>query len=118
MRLQTTHHLLPHERWFAELALERQRTHPTQTLLRLERKYGPEGNILFSAAQADMLPGALATCTGILLTPFLNGHGYLAGVALFLFVIGIPLSICGGTRAIQSIRAGQAFRSNGTFMGS
>jgi hypothetical protein len=35
MRLQTSHHLLPHERWFAELVLEQQRSHPTRTALRL-----------------------------------------------------------------------------------
>lgn len=118
MRLQSSHYLLPHERWFAELVVERQRTHPTQTILQLERKYGPEGNMLLSAAQADLIPGCLATCAGILLAPLLSGHGHLMVIALALFLVGIPLVIGGGIRAIQSARAGQVFRNNRTFTGS
>lgn len=106
----TRHHLLPHERWFANLVLKQYRTRPSLTMLRLEQKYGPEGNILFSAAQANMLPGCLATCTAIVLVPFLSGREYLAVIALGLFIIGAPLIVGGGIRAIQSADAGRAFR--------
>jgi hypothetical protein len=115
MRLQTSHHLLPHERWFAELVLEQQRSRPTRTALRLERKYGPEGNALLSAAHADMLPGCLTYFAGTALVILFSGQAYLAGIGLALYVIGLALVIGGGIRAIQSARAGRAFRSSRTF---
>ena len=115
MRLQTSHHLLPHERWFADLVLEQQRSHPTRTALRLERKYGSEGNALLSAAHADMLPGCLTYFAGTALVILFGGQAYLAGIGLALYVIGLVLVIGGGIRAIQSARAGRAFRSSRTF---
>ena len=115
MRLQTSHRLLPHERWFAELVLEQRRNHPTRTALRLERKYGPEGNALLSAAHADMLPGCLTYFAGTALVILFGGQAGLAGVGLALYVIGLAWVIGGGIRAIQSARAGRVFRGTRTF---
>jgi hypothetical protein len=115
MRLQISHHLLPHERWFAELVLEQRRSRPTRTALRLERKYGPEGNALLSAAHADMLPGCLTYFAGTALVILSGGRAYLAVIGLALYVIGLALVIGGGIRAIQSAHAGRVFRSNRTF---
>jgi hypothetical protein len=115
MQVQISHHLLPHERWFARLVLAQQRRRPTRTALRLERKYGPEGNALLSAAHADMLPGCLTYFAGTALMILSGGQAYLAGIGLALYVIGLALVIGGGIRAIQSTRAGRTFRSSRSF---
>lgn len=48
MQLETPYHLLPHERWYAERLLERQRTHRTPGIVRTELDLGRDGIILMA----------------------------------------------------------------------
>ena len=63
----TQHTLLPPERWFASLILERQRSHRTTAVLRIETNYGPEGITLWAAGMVTVLPGQLIAFMGILI---------------------------------------------------
>jgi hypothetical protein len=53
------HHLLPHEHWFASLILERQRTHRTPAILRMEQNYGSDEIALWAAGRITVFPGML-----------------------------------------------------------
>jgi hypothetical protein len=61
------HRLLPHERWFASFILERQRTHRTPDILRIEQNYGQEGIALGAASMATLTPGVLIVGVGTVL---------------------------------------------------
>lgn len=71
------HHLLPHERWSASSVLERQRTHRTSAILRIEQNYGPEGLALIAAGLITVLPGMLLVVLGFACLVASGGHPLL-----------------------------------------
>jgi hypothetical protein len=109
--LTTSHFLLPHERWLARTTLERQQTHRTATVLRIEQKLGPEGNILYLAGLANLLPGGFTVVTGIAFLLASRDRRPLVETANYLIAAGIALALVAGIRYVQSVRAGRAFRS-------
>jgi hypothetical protein len=110
------HRFLPHERWFASFILERQRTHRTPDILRIEQNYGPEGIALGAASMATLTPGALIVGAGTILMLISGGGGSLLTLAYKLNALGVILILLGSIRLVQGIRAGQAFRGGRPFV--
>jgi hypothetical protein len=110
------HRLFPHERWFAAFILERQQSHRTPAILRMEQNYGPEGIGLMAAGLVTALPGQLIGCLGILLLLVSGGHGSLPGVGYLLMGLGVLLVVPGSLRYIQGSRAGRSFRGDRPFV--
>ena len=105
----------PRERWFASSILERQRTHRTPDILRMEQNYGPEGIALWAAAMSTELPGALMALSGIAFMLASGGGGILLTLGYSLDGLGVILCILGSIRAFQGVRAGRAFRDDRPF---
>jgi hypothetical protein len=116
MSLAPRHHLLPHERWFASWILERQRTHRTPDILRMEQNYGPEGITLWAAAMSTVLPGALMVLSGIAFMLASGGGGTPLTMGYSLDGFGVFLCLLGSIRAFQGGRAGRAFRDGRQFL--
>lgn len=110
------HHLLPHERWFASFILERQRTHRTPAILRMEQNYGTEGIVLLSAGILAGLVGAIVVLTGFVALFLSDGHGTLLHAGYYLFLVGVVLELPAGLRAVQASVAGRRFRGNRPFV--
>ena len=112
MSVSAGHRLLPQERWFASLILERQRTHRTPDILRMEQNYGPEGIALWAAAVITVFPGQLIVVSGIAFMLASGGGGTLLTMGYSLDGFGVILCLLGSIRAFQGISAGRAFRGN------
>ncbi len=110
MSVAPGHHVLPHERWFASYILERQRTHRTPDILRIERNYGPVGIALGAASMATSTPGTLLGGVAIALMAASGGRPSLLTLGYKLGGVGVILILLGSIRLIQAIRAGRAFR--------
>jgi hypothetical protein len=110
------HRFLPHERWFVSFILERQRTHRTPDILRIEQNYGPEGIALGVASMATLTPGALIVGAGTLLLLISGGGGSLLTLGYKRNSLGIILILLGSIRLVQAIRAGRAFRGGRPFV--
>jgi hypothetical protein len=108
------HHLLPHERWFASLILERQRTHRTSAILRMEQNYGAEGIALWAAGMITVLPGMLLAFLGFACLVASGGHPWL--LVNWLYGLGVTLILLGSIRYFQGIKAGRAFRGGRPFV--
>ena len=104
------HHLLPHERWFADRLLARQRTIRTPAILRLEYNYGREGITLFAAALADILPGGAVAVAGNALLVISRGQPPLPQVGTLMDFGALAVVATGLVRTLQSMRAGRAHR--------
>jgi hypothetical protein len=109
------HRLLPPERWFATLTLERQRSRRTPAVVRLEQNYGPEGIALAAAAILWGLIGALFGCIGIVFLFVSGGRGSFLHAGYYLIFAGILLEVPAVTRAIQGIYVGRRFRGTRSF---
>ena len=118
MSVSAGYRLLPQERWFASWILERQRTHRTPDILRIEQNYGTEGIALWAAAVITVFPGQLIVVSGIVFMLASGGGGTLLTVAYSLDGFGVILCLLGSIRAFQGIRAGRAFRGNRLFQKS
>jgi hypothetical protein len=116
MSVAPGHHLLPHERWFASLIMERQRTHRTPDILRMEQNYGPEGITLWAATWITVFPGMLMVVSGIVFMLASGGGGTLLTVAHWLEGFGVILFLLGSIRLVQGVRAGRAFRDGRPFL--
>ena len=110
------HRLLPHERWFASFILERQRTHRTPDIARIEQNYGPEGIALGAASMATLTPGVLIVGVGTVLVLISGGGGSLLTLGYKLDSLGVILILLGSIRLVQGIRAGRAFRGGPPFV--
>jgi hypothetical protein len=110
------HWLLPPERWFASAALERQRTHRTPTILRLEQNYGPEGIALLAAGVLLWLLGVAIAMVGVVVLFVSGGDGLTFRLGNYLLfaamVVGVPAIV----RAIQASYAGRRFRGDRPFV--
>jgi len=116
MSVSAGHRLLPQERWFASLILERQRTHRTPDILRMEQNYGPEGIALWAAAVITVLPGQLIAVSGIAFMLASGGGGNLLTLGYSLDGFGAILILLGSIRTFQGIREGRAFRDGRPFL--
>jgi UPF0716 family protein affecting phage T7 exclusion len=110
MQPPTSHYLLPHERWFVRSTLERQRTHRTPAVVRMENRLGPEGVTLYLAALATILPGYVTALAGFALVIAAWRYLSLLNIGIWIMLGGCALSAPGVFRALQARRAGQAFR--------
>lgn len=110
------HRLLPPERWFASLILERQRTNRTPAIIRLEDNYGPEGIALGAAAIFSGLVGAVVGLVGLVLLFASGGHGPTLHPGYYLLFAAIVLECPAIIRAIQGIYEGRRFRGDRPFM--
>jgi hypothetical protein len=116
------HRLLPHERWFASLILERQRTHRNSAAprnpatLRMEQNYGPEGIALIAAGLITVLPGMLLVILGFACLVVSGGHPLLLTLVYWLWGIGFILMFWGSIRSVQASKAGRAFRGGRPFV--
>ena len=110
MGLETSQRLLPHERWYAEKLLERQRTHRTPGIVRAELNLGRDGMILMAAAFTYSIPGMATAFIGVVLLYASNGTQPLLVIAHYVTWIGIVIMLPGIFRSLQAIRAGRAFR--------
>ncbi len=104
------HRLLPPERWFASFVLERQRTHRTQDITRLEVNYGPEGIALSAVAILWGCTASLLGCVGIVLLFTSGGQGPSLHPGYYILFISIMLGCLGVIRASQAVYAGRRFR--------
>lgn len=116
MSVAPGHHLLPHERWFASLILERQRTHRTPDILRMEQNYGPEGITLWAATWITVFPAMLMVVSGIVFMLASDGGGTLLTVGYWLQGFGVIVILLGSIRLVQGIRSGRAFRDGRPFL--
>ncbi|HEY5183181.1 MAG TPA: hypothetical protein VIJ07_26025 [Dermatophilaceae bacterium] len=114
MPIAPRHHLLPHERWSASFVLERQRTHRTSAILRMEQNYGPEGIALFAAGMIAVFPGMLLTFLGFACLVASGGHPW--PLVNWLYGLGVILILLGSIRYFQCNRAGRAFRGGRPFL--
>jgi len=116
------HHLLPHERWFASLILERQRAHRNSATprnpatLRMEQNYGPEGIALIAAGLITVLPAMLLVLLGFVCLIASGGHPWLLTLLYWLYGIGFALMLWGSIRSVQASNAGRAFRGGRPFV--
>lgn len=110
------HHLLPPERRFASYILERQRTHRTAAILRMEQNYGPEGIVLRSAAMVWGLLAAVVGFTGVGILFAAPDHGLLFHSGYFVIAIGVVLALLSIFRSIQGTYAGRRFRAGRPFV--
>lgn len=108
--------LLPVERWFAAFILERQRTHRTPAVLRIEQNYGPAGITLMAAGLSSALPGQLIGCIGIVLLLVSGNHGSLPWIGFALMGLGVLLVVLGSMRYIQGSKVGRKFRGDRPFV--
>jgi len=108
------HHLLPHERWSASFVLERQRTHRTSAILRIEQNYGPEGIALWAAGMITVFPGMLLGFLGFACLVASGGHPWQ--LVNWLYGIGVTLILLGEIRFIQGSKAGRTFRGGRPFL--
>jgi hypothetical protein len=111
-QLPTRHRLLAHERWFASLALERQRSGALRTGSSLEQSMGSEGFTLYTAALATFMPASLLVCAGFVLMVMSEGRGLLVEVARWVLFGGAALAAAALPRALQARRVARAFRSS------
>lgn len=114
--LAPEHHLLPHERWFASLILERQRTHRTPAILRMEQNYGPEGITLMSAAIISGLIGVIVGFIGLALLFSSGDRGPLLHPGYYLTLAAVLLELPSIYRSIQATYAGRRFRGDRPFI--
>src|ERR1035437_5197884 len=110
------HHLLPHETRSASLILERQRTHRTSAILRMEQNYGPEGIALWAAGMATVLPGMLLVVLGFASLVPSGSHPWLLTLVNWLYGIGVILILLGSIRYFKCNRAGRTFRGGRAFV--
>ena len=110
MQLSTSHHLLPHERWFVRSTLERQRTRRTPYVVRMEQRLGPEGVTLYLAGQATYFPGTMTMMAGIALMIAAWFYLPLFEIGVWVMFSGLALVTAGTLRILQARRAGQTFR--------
>jgi hypothetical protein len=104
------HHLLPHERWWANFVQVRQQTRSTPAVAKLQGNFGPEGMRLLCASQLDLL---LAVCVGLgtfLLYPLWNAVGVLDAALLFGSVVAWVASILAAVRIVQCVKQGREWR--------
>jgi hypothetical protein len=116
MQVAPGHRLLPPERWFASLILERQRTHRTSAILRVEQNYGSEGIALLAAAILVGFAGALVGCSGFIFLFLAAGHGPLVGAGYWCFLAAIVLESAAVIRGLQCARVGRRFRGDRPFV--
>ena len=99
------------ERRFASFVAERQRTHQTPPVGRLQQNYGPRGIALGSAAILNGLTGSVIGCLGLLLLFVTHG----SASAYLLLALAVLVEFPAMTRAIQGIYAGRQFRGERPF---
>jgi hypothetical protein len=116
MSVAPGHRFLPHERWFVSFILERQRTHRTPDILRIEENYGPEGIAVGAASMATLTPGVLIVGAGTVLLLTSGGGGSLLTLGYKLNSLGIILILLGSIRLAQGMRAGRVFRGGRPFV--
>lgn len=85
--------LFPPERQFARFILERQRTHRTPAILRLEKNYGPEGIATMAATILFALSGAIVGLTGIVVLFLSSGHGPLLTAGYICLFAAMALEV-------------------------
>jgi hypothetical protein len=108
--------LLPPERWFAAFILQRQRSHRTAPILRIEQNYGPAGIALWAAGMVAVLPGQLLAFVGIVLLLVADGGGSLLVAGYWLTSVGVIMILLGSIRYLQGVRAGRIFRGDRPFV--
>lgn len=102
--MTAAHHLLPHERWVANRVVASQQRNPTLYVIRMQRKYGPEGIRLIAAAEATIIPGACLVIAGFAILMLSIGIRTLTGAAFTVMAIGVALHLAGVIRVLQAIR--------------
>lgn len=105
-----THRLVGPERWFASWVLERQRTHRTPAILKMEANYGREGIALMAASAAIEVPASLITMCGIVFLVTSGDRGMLLNFAYWAMGTGIAIGAVGLIRIVQGGREGRRFR--------
>ena len=95
---------------------QRQRTHRTPAITRLEGNYGPEGMTLLSAAIMWGLAGVLVGFLGIVLLFSSGDHGSLLTAGYALLCVGILLELSSVARAVQAVYSGRRFRNGRPFV--
>jgi hypothetical protein len=96
--------------------LERQRTHRTPPILRLEQNYGPEGIAMMAATILYVLSGAIVGLIGIALLLLSSDHGPLLTAGYSCMFAGMALEVPGFIRGTQGINAGRRFRGDRPFV--
>lgn len=110
-----SHWLCPPERWFADWILDRQQTHRTPAILRMERNYGPEAIALWAVATIAGLLGGVVGCAGLTCLLLSGDHGALLAAGYSLLLAGIVLEIPSLIRSVQGIYTGRRFRGDRPF---
>jgi len=114
-RATTRPWLLPQERWvhrLLERVLARRAAEPPNPQrLAFQQNYGPKGEVFLQAVMADALFGVILIVGGIFLDILSGDKGIPAKTGNWLTAVGILLALIGMVRAIQSARAGKAFRA-------
>ena len=117
--LPTSHYLLPYERREAAKTLKGQQAHATAPAVeQLQQNYGPEGNVLLSAARSGRIYAFPFVLTGTLLVFVTAGSGPIAFAGYALLAIAIAMALLGVARGVQAGRAGRRYRDGRPFVRS
>lgn len=118
-KLPTTHHLLPHERYWATRVLRSWAAHPeSKKVQRLQERWGPEGVVLWLAANSDGILAFVLLCVGALLLVARGGNGawlpeFYAFDCLALLAVALsPVRMKQRKRAVKRFQASR--RGTGT----
>jgi len=101
---------LPHERWFADYAVERQRTHRNAFNMRMDKNYGPEGIQLFWFGLANGILGWAIVVVGIVVMLLSIAAPPLFGISVGVVGVGCALVLIGLLRMAQCSKAGHIYR--------
>jgi hypothetical protein len=107
--------LLPHEKWFVQLVLRRQRKEPTKTFERMEENYGPDGTTRLLAAYASGAPASVVGVISIFIVIASAGRGpWLLAAHILMVLVGCALVVA-LVRAWQASLSGRTFRGDKPF---
>lgn len=110
-------HLLPHERWLVQTAAKRNMPARNRHAARTLRDYGPEGAMLWTAANASLLVAYPAGMVGFGFLVSSGAKGTAGDIGGWLILVALLFGMLIALRVLQCIRARRAYRANRSNLG-
>jgi hypothetical protein len=110
-------HLLPHERWLVQNTARRNMPARNRYAARALRDYGPDGAMLWTAANASLPLASLSGVVGFGFLVLSGARGTAGDIGGWLILVGLLFGLLYALRILQCIRAGRAFRADRASLG-